>query len=282
MTEEILETCRNNNEYGYLFFELYKETTSMIRISASIRIQYGNTRLPYTLDQAICVGLMVRTYKFMTSVTKLSSGIEHADVVQALNRCIVESAVNLRYFLANHDDSDFVGRFVRGSLTGERVLYDIINENVKSNGGKQLKIEQGMLYSISETCNLSGVNITEIDPKTRTWNENFRDKLKALSLEDAYVSLQMMPSHAVHGDWVDLVKHHLLPSCGGFEPNWKWNHTDGVLLGPVALFVIDAAREYLSTYFGTLDAGVVHERLDSLEERLMKVELSLQEWQLVD
>ena len=282
VTGDILDSCRSNNEFGHLFFELYKEATSLIRISTGVRIQYSNTRVAFNLDQAICVGLMVRIYKFMTSVIKLSSGIEHADVIQALNRCIIESAVNLQYLLVKHDDTDIFGRFVTTSLTGERVLYDIINENIKSRGGKQLKIEQGMLISISETCNLSGVSIEDIDFKSRNWDGNFRDKLKTLNLEDAYVSFQMMPSHAVHGDWVDLIKHHLLPSGGGFEPNYNWNHTDGVLLGPVALFVIDAAREYLTTYFNDLDTGPVHERLDSLQERLLRVEFSLQEWQLVN
>ena len=282
VTGELLDACQRDYQYGHLIFELYKEATSLVCISAGVGFRDNDGRPEFKLDQAICVGLLVRISKYMTSVVKLSSGIEHADVVQALNRCIIESSVNLQYLLIKRSDPRIFARFQTSSLKGERILFDIINENIERRSKRQLKIEYGMLQSILETCELSGVSIEDIDLKSSSWGGNFRQKLKVLGLDDGYVFFQMMPSHAIHGDWVDLVKNHLVPSGDGFVPNFDWNRTDGVLLNPVAIFVVDTAREYLSSFFNNEDTKPVHERLDDLQERLMRVESSLQDWQFVE
>ena len=92
----------------------------------------------------------------------------------------------------------------------------------------------------------------------------------------------MIPSHAVHGTWVDLVKNHLLPEGDGFEPNYDRLNTDGELLSPVGIFVVEAARNYLDKHFDLHDAEPLHQRLDSVQERLMRVESARHDWQTVD
>jgi len=61
----------------------------------------------------------------------------------------------------------------------------------------------------------------DVSPKRQEWGGSLRDRLKALDLEDLYVSLQRIPSHAVHGTWVDLALHHLEEKVGGFTPEPK-------------------------------------------------------------
>ena len=92
----------------------------------------------------------------------------------------------------------------------------------------------------------------------------------------------MIPSHAVHGDWVDLLKNHLVPDGDVFEPNFERKHTDGWLLSPVGLFVIEAVREYLNKYFDHPDTTPFHKRLASLQERLLRVQFSRNDWQLTE
>ena len=198
-----------------------------------------------------------------------------------LNRCIIESAVNLRYLLMK-DDDEVYNRFVNTSLRAERELYDIILTNIENRDGSQLAIEQSMLVSIKETCEQSGVNIEEVSQKSSNWGGNFEDKLKSLEIDRrGYVALQMIPSHAVHGDWVDLIKNHLLKKEDGFGPDFDWTQTDGELLSPIGVFVIDATLEYLAKYFGCRNTVPLQQRLVSLQERLMKVETSRQDWQVV-
>ena len=74
---------------------------------------FGHDSIEMKLDrnQAICAGLLVRISKYMLSVVKLSSDIEHGETVQALNRCIIESIVNVRYLLVKDSEAVY-DRFV--------------------------------------------------------------------------------------------------------------------------------------------------------------------------
>ena len=200
----------------------------------------------------------------------------------ALNRCIIESTVNLRYLLLK-DEDEVYDRFVTSSLVAERELYDMIQGNIEAKDGEKLVVERGMLESIEDTCEQSGVVIEEINPRAGRWGGSFRDKLTALGEDSlAYTVLQQITSHAIHGDWVDLVKNHLMPKDSGFEPNDDHLSTDGELLGPIGIFVVEAAQDYLGKYFDRLDAEPLLQRLNSVQERLIEVEASRQDWQTVD
>ncbi len=232
-------------------------------------------------NQAICVGLLVRISKYMLSVVKLSADIEHGEAVEALNRCIIESAVNLQYLLLK-DEGAIYDRFVKNSLVAEREFYDMIQENVQSRGGDQLIIEQSMLKSIMNICQQSGILLEDIDPKPGSWGGSFRDKLTTLGFDwTGYTILERIPSHAIHGDWVDLVLNHLLWKEDGFEPNFDHLTTDGKLLTPVGLLAIEAARKYLDKYFARHIVKPLHNRLESVQARLMKVETSREDWRIV-
>ena len=174
VTDEVLEACRVNDQFGPLVCELYKEAGSLVCVSSAV--YFGDTAdaIKLSRNQAICAGLLVRIAKYMVSAVKLSADIEHGETVQALNRCIIESAVNLRYLLLKDDDELF-DRFVKNSLVAERELYDIIQGNIKVSGGVQLIIEQGMLNSIMETCEQSGLTVEEINPKLGNWGGSIRD-----------------------------------------------------------------------------------------------------------
>ena len=92
-------------------------------------------------DQAVCAGFLSRISKIMVSVAKLSSGEEHGEVVPILNRCILESSVDLQYLLKKNDDAVFE-RFVKVGLKSERELYDIIQKNITNRNGQELEIER--------------------------------------------------------------------------------------------------------------------------------------------
>ena len=281
VTEGMIETCRTSDQFGALIYELYKEAGGLICVTSAAYFGDKGEPIKFDRNQAICAGLLVRISKLMASVVKLSADIEHGEAVQAMNRCIIESAVNLRYLL-HVDDDEVYDRFVKTSLSAERRLYDIIESNIENRRGGQFVIEEVMLNSIMEVCEQSGVKIGEVDSRNRSWGDNFYEKLKSLGIEHGYVALYMIPSHAVHGTWVDLVKNHLLPECDGFEPNYDRLNTDGELLSPVGIFVVEASRNYLDKYFDLHDAEPLHQRLDSVQERLMRVESARHDWQIVD
>ena len=206
--EEVLENCRKNNDFGELSFNLFKEATALVWVTATARYQTEGDVRRLSRCQAVCVGLLSRVSKIMMSVLKLSSRGEHGGSVQILNRCIVESTVDLKFLLAKNDE-ELYERFVEIGLKSERALYDLINRNVKQRNGRKLEIERSMLGSIRRVCEDSGLSIEDIDPKSSNWGGTYRDKLRALGEESAYPLLQSVPSQSVHGSWSDLIRNYL-------------------------------------------------------------------------
>ena len=282
VTDEVLQECREKGQFGFLLFDLYKETGGLITVTSAASVRYPGDAVKLERNQAICAGLLVRVSKLMTSVVKLSSGIEHGETVQVLNRCIIESVVNARYLMLKDSDTIY-GKFVKNGLRPERELYDFIQENIGLRGGERLVIEESMLKSILNKCESSGVTTDEINPKAGSWGGSFQDRVEALGFgERAYAVLQGISSHAIHGTWMDLLNNHLLRREDGFEPNFDHLQTDGELLMPVAFLAAEAAKEYLDSYFGRSLAEPLYERLDNLQARLVKVETSRQDWEIVD
>ena len=147
VTDELLQECREKGQFGSLLFDLYKETGRLLTVTSAAYVGYPGDALKLQRNQAICAGLLIHISKLMTSVVKLSSGIEHGETVQALNRCIIESMVNVRYLLLKDSEAVY-DKFVKNGLRPERELYNIIHANIKSRDGEQLAIEAGMLKSI--------------------------------------------------------------------------------------------------------------------------------------
>ena len=166
VNEEILKTSRDAGSFGALMFELYKETRKLVSLLCSAHYENSANRIALPRNQAICTGLLVRISKLMASVIKLSSEIEHGETVRILNRCLVESSIDLQ-FLVQKDDERTYDKFVRSGLSNERDLFDLIQSNIKDRDGEERVIEQDMLQSIQDTCQKSGVSIEEINPKSR-------------------------------------------------------------------------------------------------------------------
>ncbi len=282
VTEEMLTACRASDQFGPLVFELYKEAASLVCVSSAVHFGNAEDSIKLERNQAICAGLLVRISKYMASIAKLSADNEHGETIQALNRCIIESAVNLRYLVLKNEEEVY-DRFVNYSLVAERELYDFIQANISASAGQQLHIEQNMLSSIIDTCEQSGVAVEEINPKPGSWGGSFRDKLTFLGYDwPAYTILERIPSHAIHGDWVDLFKNHLQREQDGFVPNYDRLNSDGGLLGSMGVFVVEAARDYLGRYFDSPDAEPLQMRLSNVQERLMAVESARDDWQVVE
>ena len=276
--EEIL-ACQENNEFGALSFALCREATMLAWVTCNAYYESGNG-FSLTQNQAVCMGLLSRISKLMTSVLKLSSDVEHGESIQILSRCIIESSVDLQYLLAK-DDNTVYERFVKVGLKGERELYDIIQENIKNRNGQEFEIERSMLLSIARTCEDSGFKVGEIDPKAGSWGGSYRDRLKEIGLGDGYPIFQGMISQSVHGSWSDLIRNYLNKHEAGYTTNPEHLHTDGELLGPLALFATNAARAYIDTFFDAKDADHLIRRIKDFQQRISLVEKSRPGWKQV-
>ena len=172
-------------------------------------------------------------------------------------------------------DDRFYEQFVRFSLGPERELYDLIQENIAGRDGTILPIEDRMMKSIHDVCMASGVKIEDVDRKVGDWGGGLRERLKAISKERIYASVQRIPSHAVHGTWVDLYKNHLeyMEKNQVYAPQPQQGWVDARLLGPTAIFVLDSVKPYIEKYFAHMqNFSIVEERLEDLRQRLFRAE----------
>jgi len=131
-----------------------------------------------------------------------------------------------------------------------------------------------MLSSIDDVCLMSGVKIENVEQKHKDWAGNVRVRLQAVGKEKQYVAMMRMPSHAVHGSWVDLYKNHLAVDkrSGLFSPKSNFSDVDERLLGPIAFLVLDATAPYLLRYFSDVpETGLLLTRMADLVNRIVVV-----------
>ena len=216
----------------------------------------------------------------MASVLKLSSDVEHGETVQILDRCLLESSIDLVYLLKK-DDNTVYERFVKFGLKGERELYDIIQENITNRNGQKLEIERDMLLSIARTCENSGMRIEEINPRAGNWGGSYRDKMDAIGLGHAYPIFQGTASQAIHGSWSDLIRNYLTKNDAGYKPKPDHTRTDGKLFEPIALFATNATKAYIDRFFDPREVEPLVHRLDDLQRRLALVKASRPGWEPV-
>jgi hypothetical protein len=103
------------NKLDALIFELYKEAISVLAVVSHLLDESAAAKKGLPRSQAICSGLIVRCAKFMMTVARLSRKGDRAEVVLALNRSIMESAINLE-FLVRMNEEKYFNQFVEFSL----------------------------------------------------------------------------------------------------------------------------------------------------------------------
>jgi hypothetical protein len=254
-------------------FELYKESSILLNLIASMAESPEEKVHGVPRNQAICVGLIIQIAKLMLGVVQLSATRNRGEVVQALNRCILEPAINLQ-FLVTMDTAEHYDRFVSYSFGPERELYDDIKSNIEKAGGAVKPIETRMLESIAEKCRISNVNIDEVPVKHQEWATNMRERLKAIDRARSYITYRSL-SHSIHGSWMQILQYNLDydGATGLFKPHPHMLNVDARILLPIATVVLDAVRTYIMKFFTPIPAArYVVGRIENLVERIFEVD----------
>ncbi|PYP84632.1 MAG: hypothetical protein DMG65_22120 [Candidatus Angelobacter sp. Gp1-AA117] len=268
-----LDNLKRSGDIDALVFELYKEAAAVLAAIAHLYESKDGTG-GFKRNQAICAALLIRIAKFMTAVMQLSAKDKRREVVFVLNRCILESAATLEFLTRKNEDRQY-DQFIEESLGAERELHDEIQANIKARGGEIWPIEERMLKSIDRVCRASGFKITDVSLKAKGWGVSLRERLKAIGKEELYLTIQRLPSHAVHGSWVDLLQNNLEwdEKGGFFKPEFEWSSVDARGLGPIALLALDSVEPYISLYFGSHSLStVILSRIEDLMDRIKKVD----------
>lgn len=280
VNDNVLQECITKNSFSPVAFKLYEEAMKVLTVCSCTYSSSTPEECALPRNQAICAGLLLRIVSVMRSVaTLITQAPNCANVVFALNRFITESATNLR-FLAVKREERFFDQFVRFSLAPDREHYDVIQRNIADRGGEILPMEQRMLKSIDRVCRLSDVVITDVNPKMGDWGGGVRNRLIALGRGEWYAATHRLPSHAVHGTWVDLIQHHLtVDDDNGFQPKPDQARVDSRLMLPVCVLALEAAHTYIEVFIPPLpEREPLLERITDLTQRINTLDEAHEDW----
>jgi Family of unknown function (DUF5677) len=165
-------------------------------------------------DRAAVGGNMVRLYKLLDSFLDQTCK-RRGEITWILGRLIFETAVNIRYLIANFS-KELIDSYVKQALRQERRLLDVVQANI-SERGSMLPIEDRMLKSIDRAARAAGVSLEDVDPTDgRPWGgKNIYEKTNEVGLRDAYVAAFGGGSQSVHGNWNEVCSSQVRPGLPG-------------------------------------------------------------------
>jgi hypothetical protein len=274
-----LAACHTADDFTSVSFELYKEVGLMTTASASCYVGIRGEPHVMPRNQAICAGLLIRIAKFISAIVVLTATQESREVTMALMRCILDTAVTIRFLILQNEDAIY-DEFVRRGLSPEAELFDLVNRNVAARGGESLPVERRLLKTITDLVAASALRIDDVPRHHRDWGGGLRKRLIALGIEDTYAGTQRIPSHAIHGTWVDLLIHHLEQTETGWRLQPDFSRIDTRLLFPQSMMVLQAAADYLKGFFGghLEELDEVFRRFDDLAGRIASVDRAYEFW----
>lgn len=252
--EEKVKKYKNESCFIELFLEIFKEVGKMSSlISCIYPLDERNIPRNLNIDEGVIYGLMIR-------VTKLQRGIieqvcnNHLEIVLIIFRCLVETLINIKYILKKiNENEDIIDEFITYSLKTEKRLLNKIRENIK-NRGYEIPIEKRMKNSIEKTFKISSFNLDEVDEKDKkTWGNSIRSRAKEVNLLDAYFLLFSIHCHSIHGNWQDILDHHIIYKNGEFIPKIDWSTPRSELLFVPAFISSDINKIFLENIIEDCD-----------------------------
>lgn len=267
----------------------FSSETNFIGLSVDLLIEVGSyvcvigNAMPletkaWNKDQAVLGGHLVRLYKLISGM--LDQTCQHRrEISFMLARMAFECIVNLSFLLKNYSP-DLLSSYMKYSLKHEKKLMKTITDNIENRGGAKLPIEERMLKSIESTFEISGINPEDINARElRNWgNKNIYEKAEDVGLGEAYLAAFGGPSHGIHGNWHDLLEHHLEKNSDNyFSPYFEWHNPRPQYLIVIALQTAEVLQHYINWLeYEELENMVTD--LQEFQERVLTLDQLHEEW----
>lgn len=238
-----IERWQSEEQFLGLAIELFKEVGKIGGILGCVMPPASDGSMGYwTRDQAILGGLLVRLTKLHIGFISLVCQHQQ-ELARLLFRSLFETAVNLIY-LAEKGTPELYDSYVRYSLRTDKDLLVRIAENVRQRG-HELPVEQRMKESVAFMFERSGIDIADINPKERSlWGGSIFQRAKEVGFAEMFLATFGLTSHEVHGNWGDLLVHHLEWSEYGFSPETRWSPSRPQEVLAASLISADALQRY--------------------------------------
>lgn len=239
--ENVIKEFTNESEFNAVSISLFKEYLSLIVPIASIRrYQDGLDPIPFRSPEAALIGNLVRYWKISRAMLdEFAKGRE--EILHIHFRCLAETYVNIKYFLEKNDETT-LNHYIKHSLRQEKKLLELIRNNIK-HSNKIKPIEERMIASIKRSIEMSGFKEDKIKNSSK-WESKLKSRINDLMDPGLYILLYGNTSHAIHGNWQDLINFHLIKSEEGFEPNIEFRQPNCKTLNTVNMISCELLSEY--------------------------------------
>lgn len=274
VTPEQLASLKNEDDFMHLSVELMKETASIVALAAGVLPPDSKK---WTRDQAIIGGNFVRLSKLLSAhLDQICQ--KRQEVVFIISRLLFENVVNIKFLIKN-DSTELFDSYVKYALRNERKLRDLISKNIENRKGISLHIEHRMLSSIEKVARKSGIKIDDVLPnQPKEWgNKNFYERTKDVGLESTYLGLYGGSSRSIHGNWTDILDHHLEYSDQGFSPKFEWGRPRPQQILPIAQLILETTKEFLLHVGSATDAPIIR-RIDSIFDNTKAADSAHEDW----
>jgi hypothetical protein len=244
-TNAKIEDCRKYDDFRPIFFEIYKHIGIVCSLISCIDNNSPGLKKLTRARHGVLVGLLNRCSRLMLANAVLSSEQKFGETTVIIDRCIQESATNVRWICRYENDSSFE-RFLISGLKNDLELEKNIKEKIKERNGKVLEIEKRMLESIDRGIHLSEIDRKDFDNYKRfpTFETRLKD-IEHISEDLSHTVIQRLGSHHVHGTWTSLLTHYLDDNDGELNPrdNLVSIHVNQFI--SVSLEVLEMLKDYI-------------------------------------
>ncbi len=254
---ERLERCRTSGDFRSVLFDWYRYSGQIALALACIHPDSPEVRDIPAVRFSTFVGLLNRCSRLILANMRLASTGRYGETTRLIDRCIAESAIKALW-LMDDPKGERLRVYMADSVRAEFALRDEIARNVTARGGVTQKIEARMLQSATRTIASTGLDEATLQSTKRL--PDMRSLMFQVGLDArAYLAVQRMGSHSIHGTWTDLVQCYLIeePETGYFLPRdleIATHHNQFVM---ISLLVFDASRNFVKS--------VLHDSTDSQE-----------------
>lgn len=239
--DEKIIALTTQGEFNELGVELLKEIAMlMVPVAAIYRQDDKGNKVPFTHEEAALIGNLVRYCKlcnaFLEQFTK-----KRLETSLIFFRSLSETYINLKYFLKFKDEHT-LRHYIKNSLRQEKELLDIIKRNVADKNEVE-NIEQRMMDSVNKVFRTSDFKEDEINNSSK-WDAKVKARVKEIIHPDFYVLIYGNASHAVHGNWQDLINFHLEKEGDGFLPDTDWTYPTLQIIHAATVLSCDLLHNY--------------------------------------
>jgi hypothetical protein len=265
---EALKNATNEGPFIDASYRLLIEVGGLVCIAANLHSSAGG----WSRGEAALGGNLVRLFKFIQSLLD-ETNQNRRETSFIFARLAFETIINLRFLMKNYSD-DLVESYIVHSFRAEKALIEGIRANIERRGGEQLPIETRMIKSVENALRKSGVTLDGDNPhlKKRDWGgKNTMEKADDVGLGQMYVGAFKIPSHAVHGNWYDLLAHHLEGDAEqGFRANISWQRTRPQFMQTIAELAAETVYQRAS-FSGEDVANLFKPAVEECLEKLRQV-----------